>query len=191
MNKNQLKLLLSQGEGYNLEFKENYSENFGREICAFANATGGKIIIGINDRGQKTGFKISNRIKSEIQDIARKSDPFNKIDIENIDIERMRLTMRNSGLKEPIFEYGTFFTVILKRPIWEKDFTQKSVQKSVQKILAIIEKNRYITRAELAHQIGLSESGVKKQMKNLQVKGILKRIGPDKGGYWEIFLNNL
>lgn len=59
MNKNELELLLSQGEGYNLEFKENYSKNIGREICAFANASGGKIIIGISDKGQKTGFKIS------------------------------------------------------------------------------------------------------------------------------------
>ena len=63
---------------------------------------------------------------------------------------------------------------------------EKSTQKSTQKILDRIRQNSIITRAELAQQIGLSESGVKKQLKKLQQKGALKRIGPDKGGHWEV-----
>ena len=443
MNKNELKLLISQGEGYNLEFKENYSRNIGREICAFANASGGKIIIGISDKGQKTGFKISNRIKSEIQDTARKSDPPIKIDIGNIDtdiliinvfegeekpcsyggkffiregpntqqlareeirtffqkegrilfdemlnknfnikkdfdnskynkflakagiskvanrkivlgnlgllkdesmknagillfaknttkffmnatitccifkgeskveildrkefdsdicsnyestilylqknlktryfiknagprkevleipeevlreailnailhrdyfekgacimveiysdrleisnpgglvaglkpkdfgkkslsrnpllfglvhrmglvekvgsgIERMRLAMRNVDLKEPNFEFGTFFTIMLKRPVWEEGLIQKTPRKhpeNTQKIINAILEKPTITRKELAGKLGLSQDSIKHHMLILKKKGILKRIGPDKGGYWKI-----
>jgi len=62
----------------------------------------------------------------------------------------------------------------------------EGTQKSAQKILKAIEQNRFATRAELALQIGLSESGIKKQLKKLQAEGILKRIGPDKGGHWEV-----
>ena len=44
-----LKNLIEQGEGYNLEFKESYSSSIAREICAFANAQGGKILLGVSD----------------------------------------------------------------------------------------------------------------------------------------------
>lgn len=37
--------------------------------------------------------------------------------------------MRNASLKEPNFEFRTFFTVILKRPVWEEDFIQKTPRK--------------------------------------------------------------
>ena len=66
------------------------------------------------------------------------------------------------------------------------EVTRIGAQKSAQKILEIIKQNKYVTRVELARMIGLSESGVKKQLKKLQYEGILKRIGPDKGGYWKI-----
>ena len=108
MNKEELKLLMSQGEGYNLEFKENYSKNLGREMSAFANAIGGKIIIGINDKGQKTGFKISNKIKSEIQDMARKSDPPIKIDIGNVDTDILIIDVFE-GKEKPYSYGGKFF----------------------------------------------------------------------------------
>ncbi|PKM99123.1 MAG: transcriptional regulator [Elusimicrobia bacterium HGW-Elusimicrobia-2] len=108
MNKNELALLMSQGEGYNLEFKENYSKNIGREICAFANASGGTIIIGISDNGQQTGFKISNRIKSEIQDMARKSEPSIKIDIEKADTDLVVISVFE-GENKPYSYGGKFF----------------------------------------------------------------------------------
>jgi ATP-dependent DNA helicase RecG len=73
--KEQLELYIQQGEGYNLEFKESYSANIAKEICAFANANGGKILLGVNDNGKVTGINITNRLKSQIQDIGRNMDP--------------------------------------------------------------------------------------------------------------------
>lgn len=64
--------------------------------------------------------------------------------------------------------------------------TQKSDQKSDQKIIMAIKENPKITRAELQNITGLSESGVKKILRQLQQKGLLNRISPDKGGHWEI-----
>ena len=87
---------------------------------------------------------------------------------------------------------GTHFIVSFNRKASSEsepivlDTTQKKAQKSTQKILEIIAQNKFVTRAELAPQVGLSESGVKKQLRKLQNEGILKRVGPDKGGYWEI-----
>ena len=41
MNREELKLILQEGEGYKVEFKENTS-GLDREIIAFANSSGGK-----------------------------------------------------------------------------------------------------------------------------------------------------
>lgn len=36
----------------------------------------------------------------------------------------------------------------------------------------------------------ITEDGIKYHLKALQEKGIIKRIGPDKGGYWEVLLES-
>lgn len=77
-----IKLILSEGESYKVEFKEKCSNILDREIVAFANAAGGSIYLGVDDQCQVIGINISNRLKSEIQDIARNCDP--SIDIKII-----------------------------------------------------------------------------------------------------------
>ena len=39
-----------------------------------------------------------------------------------------------------------------------------------------------------SHLDSLSEDGVKYNLKILQQKGIIKRIGPNKGGYWKVLI---
>ena len=64
--------------------------------------------------------------------------------------------------------------------------SQKSSQKSSQKILSLITENTRITTQEMADFWGISRRAVAKQLANLQTEGIVKRVGPDKGGHWEI-----
>lgn len=80
MNVTQLDKLIKIGEGYTVEFKKT-SSHIGREICAFANAAGGYILIGIDDQGLKTGVTDLNRITSAIQSTARNLDPPLVLDI--------------------------------------------------------------------------------------------------------------
>ncbi|MEA1962897.1 MAG: ATP-binding protein, partial [Patescibacteria group bacterium] len=75
MNKKQFNFILQKGEGQFIEFKENLNKSFAKEIVAFANASGGKIFLGVNDNGGKKGINITNKIKSKIQDIANQCDP--------------------------------------------------------------------------------------------------------------------
>ena len=63
---------------------------------------------------------------------------------------------------------------------------QKSVQKSVQKIVDFISENPNITTQEMANLLGINRSIVARHIKTLQEKGIIQRVGPDKGGHWEI-----
>ena len=85
MNKQSLKDIINLGEGYTGEFKRSGTTGLGREICAFANASGGVILIGVSDSGDIIGVKDHNRLKSEIQSIARSADPPISIEISGIE----------------------------------------------------------------------------------------------------------
>ena len=63
------------GEGQFIEFKESFDKSLQKEIVAFANASGGVVYLGITDSGFFKGIEITNRLKSQIQDIARNCDP--------------------------------------------------------------------------------------------------------------------
>ena len=54
------------------------------------------------------------------------------------------------------------------------------------KILEQIQNNPHVTLIELAKQTGYSRSWVAETMKRLPEQGVIKRIGSDKSGYWEI-----
>ena len=75
MKQKQFMDLLLLGEGFTTEFKRSGTSGLGREICAFANATGGVILIGVTDAGEVVGVGNHNRLKSEVQAIARSADP--------------------------------------------------------------------------------------------------------------------
>jgi ATP-dependent DNA helicase RecG len=85
MNKKQLRDIVVLGEGFTTEFKRAGTSNLGREICAFANATGGVILIGVTDSGEMVGVDDHNRLKSEIQAIARSADPPIAVKIASVD----------------------------------------------------------------------------------------------------------
>lgn len=70
----QLSLILAEGEGQKVEFKEALGR-LDREMVAFANATGGSIFLGVDDDGQVVGFKTTNELRRRIQDIAHNCDP--------------------------------------------------------------------------------------------------------------------
>ena len=75
--------LIALGEGFTTEFKRSGTSNLGREICAFANATGGTILIGVTDGGEAVGVGNHNKLKSEVQAIARSAEPPIAVDIES------------------------------------------------------------------------------------------------------------
>ena len=68
MKEKELQELIKQGEGYFVEFKKQVGEPLDREMVAFANASGGKIIIGVADDGGITGCSTDNTTRSKIQD---------------------------------------------------------------------------------------------------------------------------
>jgi ATP-dependent DNA helicase RecG len=79
-----LKMLVQEGEGTTLEFKESLSSSFSRELVALANTIGGRILIGVRDDGAVVGVTDSNALRARIQDIARNCDPPVKVIVEPV-----------------------------------------------------------------------------------------------------------
>ena len=62
----------------------------------------------------------------------------------------------------------------------------KTSQKNEERILAAMKARPDVTVSELAEATGLSVAGVKWNIRKLKAAGRLRRIGPDKGGHWEV-----
>jgi predicted HTH transcriptional regulator len=63
---------------------------------------------------------------------------------------------------------------------------EKTAGETVEKILDIIKNNPKVTQKELSNLTNLSRRGVEWNIAQLKQKGILTRIGGDRGGRWKI-----
>ena len=62
---------------------------------------------------------------------------------------------------------------------------EKSVEKSVEKIKRLIHTDPFITQNGLSKATGLSVRGVERNLSQMKKMGLIRRVGPDKGGHWE------
>ena len=69
--------------------------------------------------------------------------------------------------------------------------SQKMPQKTPQKILESIRANPFVGTQEMANMIGVERSTVARAIAKLKRAGMLRRIGPDKGGHWEVALRQV
>lgn len=99
--------LIQTGEGYKLEFKEQLSSSIGKEICAFANSSGGKIIIGVTDENKKVGYELSNDDSSRIQNIARNMEPSLAVSVDQVG--SVVVVKVEDGDRKPYSVSGNFY----------------------------------------------------------------------------------
>lgn len=53
-------------EDQNIEYKQSWRDEYLKWICGFANATGGKIYLGIDDNGQVVGVEDAKKLMEDI-----------------------------------------------------------------------------------------------------------------------------
>ena len=81
----------------------------------------------------------------------------------------------------------TFMLTCFKLTVEEMmESNQKSNQKSNGKILLLMQQNPFVSIRELQDLTGLSESGVKKVIRQLKANGKILRSGGAKGGHWVV-----
>ena len=66
------------------------------------------------------------------------------------------------------------------------DKVTDKVTDNQQKILQIIQENKYVTSNELAQRIGISKRKILGNTLKLKKAGLLQRIGNAKNGYWHV-----
>ena len=68
------------------------------------------------------------------------------------------------------------------------DVSQKTSQKTSQKIIDLIKEDPYISTSKMAEIIGVDRRNIARNIKKLQEQGVVRRVGPDKGGFWEVIV---
>mgnify|MGYP001594132155 CR=1 FL=1 len=107
-------------------------------------------------------------------------------------LRRINDECKTAGIKVEFNSIKSGFAVIFYRPDMKakQEMVGKggktTVEKSSEKILAHIIEDKNASANEIAQKLRLSQRAVEKQIAKLKEKGLLRRIGPDKGGHWEV-----
>jgi ATP-dependent DNA helicase RecG len=101
-------------------------------------------------------------------------------------INKMKKLISKAGLPPIKFEFDTFFTATFRRPKTVAEAVIKARVKARVKVIDIIKNNPKITTIELAEILGITVKGGEWNLKKLKESGIIERIGPAKGGSWEV-----
>lgn len=88
MTVEEIQILISRGEGLQLEFKQTFNVETIETLVAFANTDGGKVLIGVSNTGAITGASInSESVQNWINEIKNKTTPSIIPEIEVITTE--------------------------------------------------------------------------------------------------------
>ncbi|MBO6234942.1 MAG: winged helix-turn-helix transcriptional regulator [Prevotella sp.] len=105
-----------------------------------------------------------------------------------------------NGANVPSFRTDEFILKITVPKVSEKlnvNVTEKvnatenvtdASQKTSQKIIDLIKEAPYISTSKMAEIIGLDRRNIARNIKKLQEQGAVRRVGPDKGGFWEVIV---
>ncbi|MFT3947181.1 MAG: helix-turn-helix domain-containing protein [Agriterribacter sp.] len=114
MTTEELEILIKQGEGYNIEFKRaipSKASDLADEICAFANAAGGTVIIGIEDNGKTVGVTMDNTMRSRLQNVLNTIEPRIEVAVQELTREGKTVLCLQckSGKEKPYIVSGSIF----------------------------------------------------------------------------------
>ena len=194
MNRNQLDALIEQGEHGQLEFKRQVSTPYriARTLAAFANTSGGTLLIGVTDSGKLVG------VASEFREIAkleqatdRLIDPALAISYETLapDGRKILIITVSESEEKPhyvIDETGKRIiyvrtkdkSVPTSKLIITPDMADRELLKSpmAKTLIQYLRKNDAITADKFAKLINVSEYRAGKLLRQLADRGLLLLI---------------
>lgn len=68
----------------------------------------------------------------------------------------------------------------------QKRLSGKGCQKTEDKLVELLKNHPHLTQVGMASALFISRQAVQKHLAKLKASGRLRRIGPDKGGHWEV-----
>ena len=110
----EIKSIIAAGEGYNAEFKVSIPSKIKEitaEVCAFANASGGIILIGVDDANTIKGITLDNGKRSAIQNSINEISPVLKCGFYIVEVEGLNVAVIEvpSGQNKPYVLSGAIY----------------------------------------------------------------------------------
>ena len=114
LSREDIENIIDSGEGYNAEFKvrtPSKVKELTEEICAFANASGGVLLIGVDDNNVIHGAEIDNGKRSSIQNSINEINPHLPTEMYSLEIENKTVWVIevNSGNQKPYALSGAIY----------------------------------------------------------------------------------
>ena len=81
--------------------------------------------------------------------------------------------------RQPGFHPNTIHQGMVERLV-------ERLAESQKKILTLMQATPNISKKDLATAVGISTTAIDKNISALKAKGLLERVGPDRGGHWEL-----
>jgi ATP-dependent DNA helicase RecG len=189
-------------EDQQAEWKRSWRDEYLKWLCGFANAEGGVLVIGRDDKGTTVGGKDAEKLSGMIEAWGR-------------GIERIMAACREAGTPEPEVEFdptGLWLTfhylpehrtpvevpvktrveipeTRVEIPETRVEIPETRVEASVKTpdmILELLQTHPQMSLAQVAVAISKSLSAVERAVANLTEEKALRHIGPRKGGHWEV-----
>lgn len=106
-----------------------------------------------------------------------------------INMVQDELGANGNGKAEFSFKLITAFEAKVAKAGQQQELDQSkqdSSMKSDDQLLLVLKDDPTMSLPKMAEAIGLSVAGVRKVLDKLRATGRIRRIGPDKGGRWEV-----
>lgn len=191
-----IRLIIAGGEGFNAEFKVSVPSKvreLTEEICAFANAAGGILLIGVDDTNQLKGINIDNAKRSAIQNSISEISPqlncsFEIVNVDGLDIAVIEVP---TGINKPYVCSGSIYVRVgansqkLKTAEQMRDFFQESEKLYFDEatckdfdIESQIDRDNFINfRVEAGFSPAVTDTQIRKNLQLFTADGFFKRGG--------------
>ena len=186
---------MSTIETQNIEFKQRWRDDFLAELCGFANAQGGTLYIGVDDKGVPVGVEDAKKLLEKLPNLINQTLGL----LATVDLldkgGKQCVAITVPATEQPI-SYRGIPRGNQTEPLNEKgDKTQlnENQQKVYDYICVMAQSdeplNEPLNTTRIAKELGMAYSTVKRVMKSLEENNLIRRVGSKKTGYWEIVAN--
>lgn len=184
--------LLEQGEGQSVEFEKQISgeDDVARELVAFTNSDGGKLIFGIDDKNKHfIGIDIDGSFKDWVMDIGKtRCKPAIKVDVDIMEKsdKKIAIVTVHEGEEKPYKTDDICYIrdINTSRPANEEEekaitnpWGGKGLNKRQLRALQLITEHGSITNREFREAFGVSHKTAHLELTMLLDKRLLKSEG--------------